>query len=403
MKLADFPSKLAAVKRSEGNMLAVVALTLLQAGASPEVSRSETIIVTGTRLDDDRERLEQCLARRCPPLEDIAATLRYAENLFVAGDYQEARRVLTRAIDRNRGESAQYPRAVAGLFRAHARVAIHLGEAEDYRRSSHAMLRSLSDGLPDDSPDVLLGRLEVGDMHLGLANLRQAQLSYERTERAAREAGRPGIAALARLRAAWFLHLSGRSDRARSELERMIESPGEGESAVYRLAARVVLARIARAEGDREALDALVAELARTPTGQALTLIWSPPLGGDRPGRVFRDEPRLALSNIASEGFADRWADIGYWVRPDGTVADAEILRIEGSDDWTEPLLRSIAGRLYAPFEDEPGSPGRYRVERFTYTSLWVRPAGTRIRTRSGAPRIESLDLTPVEAPAEGE
>lgn len=378
-------------------MLLALTLAVLQMPAAPESQEEPPpIIVTGTRLEDDRARLEECLARQCPPLEDIAASLRYAENLFVSGDYQESRRVLSAAVSRNRGESERYPRAVAGLHRAHGRIAIHLGEADMYRRSNHAVLRSLSDGLPDDSPDVLIGRLEVGDMHLNLANPRQAQIDYERTERAAREAGLPGIAALARLRHAWLRHLTGRASQARRELEEMIAAPAPGEGGIYRQAARVVLARIARARGDHEALDAIIAEMRREPPGEELTLLWSPPLGGDRPGRVLADEPQLALSRIASEGFAGRWADIGYWVRPDGTVHDVEVLRLEGSDSWTPLVIRSIEGRVYAPFADEPGAPGRYRIERFTYTSDWVRPAGTRIRTRSGVARIESVDLTPV-------
>ena len=384
-------------------MLAFLAVALLQASPPAQAGESPPIVVTGTRLEDDRARLEACLARHCSTLEDIAATLRYAENLFVSGDYQEARQILSRSIDRNRSESPRYPRAVASLYRGHARVGIHLGEPEVYRRSSHAILRSLSDGLPADSTDVLLGRLEVGDMHLGLANARQAQLSYERTQRAAREAGQPGIAALAQLRMAWLRHLVGQTQEARRELDRMIEAPAAGESAVYRLAARVVLARIARSEGDAETLDALITERGREPPSETLTLIWSPPIGGERPVRVFREEPRLAISEIGGEGFAGRWADIGYWVRPDGTVHDAEVLRIEGSDRWTKPLLRSIAGRLYAPFQDEAGSPGRYRIERFTFTSLWVRSLQSRIPRRSGIPRIESLDLTPPAEPVEQE
>ncbi|MEO6114431.1 MAG: hypothetical protein ABIP07_08310 [Sphingomicrobium sp.] len=40
----------------------------------------------------------------------------------------------------------------------------------------------------------------------------------------------------------------------------------------------------------------------------------------------------------------------------------------------------------------DPG--GSYRVERFTYTSLWEQRLGTRIRQRSANARVESLDLS---------
>jgi hypothetical protein len=52
----------------------------------------QTIVVTGTSLAQTERNLRECLARRCPPDEDIAATLAHAENQFVAGDYAAARR-----------------------------------------------------------------------------------------------------------------------------------------------------------------------------------------------------------------------------------------------------------------------------------------------------------------------
>lgn len=60
-------------------------------------------------------------------------------------------------------------------------------------------------------------------------------------------------------------------------------------------------------------------------------------------------------------------------------------------------MLRSIAGRTYAPLADPEGS---YRVERYTYTSLWTTLTGTRMRVRSADARMEYLDLTAEPVPA---
>lgn len=333
------------------------------------------IVVTGSRISDDRNRLAACLERRCPPLEDIAASLRLAENLFVAGGYREARSVLADAIGRNRDQSAAHPRAVAGLYRAHARLSLHLGEGESYRRSTHRIARSLADGLPAASTEVLLGRLEVGDMQASLGNAPHAERTYSSVAEAAERAGNPRVEALAHLRIAWLRHLSGDARGAERRLEALAQA---GVETPLRLAAQVIIARIERSRGDRSATDRLIAEIVRHAPQSTLTLLWAPSVPTPR----------------AAGRFADNWIDVGFWVRPDGRVEDAEILRSDGPIDWAQPVVRAIGGRIYLPLQTDPTSPGLFRVERYTYTSLYRRPDGSRIRARTGTPRIERVDLT---------
>lgn len=45
------------------------------AQAEQPATADRTIVVTGQRILDYRDRLAACLARRCPPNEDIDATL----------------------------------------------------------------------------------------------------------------------------------------------------------------------------------------------------------------------------------------------------------------------------------------------------------------------------------------
>ena len=47
---------------------------------APSQNDGQTIVVTGQRLEDTRRALEACLARKCPPLEDMAATMAHTED-----------------------------------------------------------------------------------------------------------------------------------------------------------------------------------------------------------------------------------------------------------------------------------------------------------------------------------
>ena len=65
---------------------------------------------------------------------------------------------------------------------------------------------------------------------------------------------------------------------------------------------------------------------------------------------------------------------------------------------WAKPVLASIAGRIYSP-STGGNVDGTYRVERYSFTSLWEDRTGTRLRQRGANARIEYLDLTDEPAP----
>ena len=107
--------------------------------------------------------------------------------------------------------------------------------------------------------------------------------------------------------------------------------------------------------------------------------------------------PQNILTQIP-RNFEDRWMDVGFWVGPDGRVNDVEILRTEGSGDWTKSVTDSIGTRVYAPIRSKNGEahPGFYLVERYTYTARYMQDiTGSRIPRRSAQARIERIDLTP--------
>lgn len=352
----------------------------------------EAIIVTGTSLAESERALRECLARKCPPKDDIDATLAHAENLFVAGEYKEARRVAARSIGRNGRHARALPIDVSDLYRAHSRISVHLGEKDDFVRSTYATRRTLKNGLPEGDLRVLGADFEVAGMYAATSELDRARQIYRDIEEEAAELGRPDLAGLARVREAWLSEIGGNRPHARNKLREIAADPSPA-ARVARLTARVLLARLDRQEGKRESSDALVEEL-RGIGGSAPVLLHAPRIDlGSRP----MDEGGSVTRRLAMDNFDDRWIDVGFWITPEGRVSDLEVLRNSGPLHWARPVLRSIEGRTYAPLADAEGS---YRVERYTYTSLWTTRTGTWMRVRSPNARVEYLDLTAEPRPA---
>ncbi|HYJ82960.1 MAG TPA: hypothetical protein VEW26_08990 [Allosphingosinicella sp.] len=373
-----------------GLLIAAAAVALPASAEEPGPARGEQIIVvTGRSIEDTRRALAECLARKCPPDEDIDATLAHAENLFVAGDYKAARRTTLASLGRNRRHARAYPEPVADLHRANGRIAAHLGEGRSYEFSTNAIRRSLKAGLGGDDIRLVVADLEKAGMYASLGQGDRAHRLYGRAEREARRLGRDDIAAHARLRAAWLHRLEGFPDTARAELEK-IAADRTPAARVTRAAALVLLARLDRQQGRPIAAEALASELRE--------------VGGDRPVLLFSPPVRLptnaagdhwigsGLERMAMQRFEKQWVDVGFRIGPSGRVSDVEMIRSQGSKAWAEPVLEAIAARIYTPASR---SDGEYRVERYSLTSLWDYDSpGSRMRQRSSQARIEMLDLT---------
>jgi hypothetical protein len=369
--------------------LLTAAFAIAPPGVAQTVQSSDSpeIIVTGKSIDDTRAALAACLARNCPPDQDIDATLAHVENQFVAGDYKDARTTLLASMKRNGKQAKNYPEPVADLNRANGRVAAHLGFENDYYSSTWGILRALNEGIPKQDVRHFSARLEIAEMMASVRGPRPARLVYKDLAEDARKAGRADIAGLAELRSIWIDYLEFPEGSAKSRLIALSRS-ADPEARSSALAAKVLLARIARNEGRKDATDALIREMA----GMRLkkpTLLYSP-----RWELAQRNDGSggNVLSQTAADTFDDKWIDVGYWVQADGRVADLEILRKSGEAGWARPLLSSIAGRIYSP--TDPNDDGAYRVERYTYTSRFEDRLGTHIRQRSAKARVEYLDLT---------
>ena len=349
----------------------------------------QTIIVTGTSLAQSERNLRECIARNCPPEEDIAATLAHVENQFIAGDYAAARRTNKASLERNDRYAVRLPVEVSHLYRAGSRIAAHLGEGQDYEQSTWGIKRALKEGLPKTDPQLVGADLEIANMQASLGRTVVARDTYEKAAKDAEKIDRPDLAAMARLRIAWLSQLEGDRGLTRRKL-RAIANDRRPETNVARLSALILLARMDRQDGKPNSSAAVIEELrgARLPKP---VLVYSPPVKTS--GRLIDEGEEGSVTRLmAMQNFDDTWVDVGFWVTPEGRVNEAEILRSSGPAGWAKPLMDSIAGRIYSPAA--ANRDGTYRVERYTFTSLWADRTGSRIRARSPNARIEYLDLT---------
>lgn len=368
-------------------------LSLLIAFAQvPQPAESEPIVVTGHPLSSLRDDLAECIARRCPPREDIVASLRYAEGLFRTGDYQGARNILGRAVSRNRRFAAAEPVAVANLYVAQSRVARHYGDQRLQADATHAAATVLREHGTPEMPDSLLAEMSVADLMATRGDAEGAERSYAQLFETAERAGQRGIAFTLGLRRAWLADRRGRLPEARRLLSELLQAQGSDLES-YRLAARVLALRMARKDNDEAAVDALLADVERQPQ-PAPVLLSAPAIPQPAREGVGVDELDLTGSVRSMEFRPLLWADIGFWVGSDGRVEDVEVLRGSNSLGWTEPVRAAIAGRRYTPFLAGSGAPGVYRVERYTLTADFETPAGSHIRRRAGRARIEQIALS---------
>ena len=365
------------------------------------------VTVTAQRLRDTERALQECIARKCPVDQDVAATLRHAENQFVAGKYAEARRTLLAGRGRNKRFAKDYPLPVSELLRANARIAAHLGEGEAYQVSTYDTLSALKSGLPADDPRILGARIEVGDMLARFGRFEPAEEAYRSVARRAHELDLPTVEGFALLRVGALYSSYAVGDPAtyasgaRRALDELIANPDPRLKPFVR-AARLYKARNAARTGDTRALDALLAEFRDEGAGDRPVLLFAPPIPELRPS-TRELSGGGALNRIALRNYDEQWVDISFYVAPDGHVTDAGILRASpklDGDDWVKPIVATISARRYAPLKRDPSDPGILRIERYTLTSRWEEQLGTRIRQRSAAPQIEMLDLSNDPIPA---
>jgi len=347
------------------------------------------VVVNGPRLE---QAYRECATARCTALRDAQVSIAFAEDRFRRGAYLSAKSILAAAAERNRRRAATDPRPVAAIYEAYATAALHEGDERGYRRAVGGRMRTAA-YLTADDPARTAAALATGDMWLSLGETRNALRIYARVEERAREAGDARGELLAVARRAWVTALRGETGEARGMIRAAATTPAARDPQL-RAILQVIELRIAARDADGATVDALIAQLGDV--AAAPTLLISPAYEPAPDQAAQRAAARFGelqpFPTRPSDYSGIRWADIGFWIDPDGRTRDAEVLRGVGRD-WTGAALRQIAGRRYAGVSDGAG-PGVYRVERFTSRGTYVTPTGSLVERRAGPRKLIVAELS---------
>jgi predicted negative regulator of RcsB-dependent stress response len=162
-------------------MLLVVTLVAAAAAAEPP------IIVTAKPQTE--KALAECLARKCGTREDAIASIQHAQAQFADGEYPDARKTLLSSLTRNRGQNDEDPRAMSALWHALARVTLHNGDMQEYRRAALRSGSILSRADTVTTSEQVRGEVQIADALSMTGHPDGAVRRYRAVGREARERG----------------------------------------------------------------------------------------------------------------------------------------------------------------------------------------------------------------------
>lgn len=364
----------------------LLVLALQAAAADPE------IVVSG-QLDT---AYAECVAGRCAPIRDAQVSIAWAEAKFQKGDYLEAKRGLQAAVSRHKDKAASDPKPVAALYEATATVAIHDGDRALYREAVAGRVRTLRENLPAGDPDVRAADMALGDMWMKLDNWQQADLAYKQAQQTAEAQGNATAAVSAGIRRAYVAAKQSDLRRADAILDEVAASQSAQEPGVQRAIEVARLQLVARRDDDA-AVQAQAAKISGEPGAEPI-LYAAKPAPESASAVAERtaefEEPFLSKFGASSEAKGVKWADIGFWIRPDGRTEDIEVLRGSRALGWTGEMVEQIGSRRYAGVPVDAAGEGVYRIERYTLRASYRTPIGSLIARRAGPERLEMAVLT---------
>lgn len=355
-------------------------------------SLEREVIIIGRRAED---ALEQCLDSGCPPDAEVEAALAASVEQFSAARYTEARRTLQRAIRRNRVHTAALPGPISRLHATLATVAQHEGDQRLMIQSARANVQILDTHIGPYHPSTLAERLTQGDLLAASGAAGPADTAYSHVRERALAGGHAVLAAEATFRRAWLALLSKQFDEAKRLGDDALVL-GAGDPTVGNTHA-ILRARIATRGGDESAVDGLVQQL-RQASETRPSIMFQPQLFNLNPDRGAGGSDSIREFRDVIHDSAIRYADIGYWIRPDGRTAEVEILRSNGLGQWGPGIIRQVEGRRFVPTDAKAGVPGIYRIDRYTVRANLGVPIGSRIRRRIGDLSVHVVDLTETDA-----
>jgi hypothetical protein len=377
----------------------LAALTIFLQAAAPAgaaIDDQGTITVTARRISDLAADVAACAAAPCPPRRDVAVSVAYASALFDEGKYRDAKGVLGDAVSRAKGAAAAEPMAVSILYNAQANLMLHEGDqdlGETATRQSYLVLR---DNLGPDALPTLSAGYRLANWLMRRGRLVESETLFTNIAEAAAAGGYMTLADASNLHRGRMLVLRLHAPEGYALLEAVAaRPPGPDGNADMQRAALATAVRLATNRGEEARAQGYADKLAALGAGEEPQLVFSKPWPLP-PSGVAWHLPQRGLDNIGTGGMngalpALRWVDVGYWIRPDGSVDDIEVLRGSRTRGWEAPVLSNIASRRYAPTRDPVG---QYRVERYTLTADYFNPSGSLIRRRGLNPRFEMQPLT---------
>ena len=357
--------------------------------SSPAATPSDEVIVIGRRAEKE---LAACLARRCPPAEDVEASLQASVEQFADARYTDALRTLQRAVGRNKRHAAQLPGPVSSLYATMATVAEHEGLDRIWRNAARHNVEVLRAHVGTTNAATLTQELQLADDLLALDMPGAAAGIYKKVAQRGRDTGQPAMAANATFRQAWVALMRGQFRAAGRLADESVAVAGPAQPAMNELRA-ILRMRIAVQKGDGGAVDALAARQ-RQSARRSPALLYAPDLKDINPSRAFQ-------GSNGGDGSGVQWADIGYWIRPDGRTADVELLRSNGLGAWKPSILTFVGARRYIPLDLQATDPGLYRIDRFTIRSPFQIIVGSHLPVRAGPATVHVVDLTGTDAMSE--
>ncbi|PZQ56999.1 MAG: hypothetical protein DI555_02415 [Novosphingobium pentaromativorans] len=350
------------------------------------------VTVTGRSLRSTAASLEQCLARQCPPAEDIAASMEHAENQLIAGQFKGARKTLIKSRSRNKRYAESLPREVSGLLQFDADVASLLGMPDYGRIATFDSIDALKAGLPADDPAISFKRLAVADVFLRQGKYSTAVHMYDAVARRAEESGWSEVQGAAMFRSLRFYALAASvnpayayESRKRFAALRATTDPATKPMRDAALALTVKLRLISDKHAD---VDKIMQELAEVKMATPV-LIYAPPVqfGAGSSAEMLYVTPTLSK---------DQWVDFDYLIAQDGTVRDVAIAAQapKVNADVLALMQSSLEGRRYVPLDVPADSAGMARRERLMLVADTAPVTGTRLNIKAGLPKLMTMDLT---------
>lgn len=353
----------------------------------------KTIVVVGRRVEDSERALAACIARNCPPKEEIDASLAHAENQFLAGDYAEAQRTLGKARARNMKYRKELPVDVGDLLRASGRMLALNGLSEASRITAIDSLDALKSGLPSNDRRIFIQRLAVGDAFVKSGRVIAARDVYNKVAKQADAAGDVRVKGYALFRVAGLYTALARErpdyrETAYDALRRIDETT-EPDLAPFRDAAKLLRCRMQDTGGTKDGRACAQSEVGESAT--IAQLVYAPPID-------LQDlwSPQTSATTVMHGKSTPQWADVAFWVAPDGSVRDIDTVRASSNVDerWLKLVTKALGERMYRPLKLPPSDPGIRRIERYSLVYNLVRETGSRVPVRSNIPHVEILDLT---------